>query len=67
VIRLHEVAPADGAPIAHALKPELFAHHYYYGGGPQKRKLQVRLDGLCAANLVRRGPIALCCQSHVTA
>ena len=42
VIRLHEVAPADGAPIAHALKLELFAHQYYYGGGsgPKKHKLQ---------------------------
>ena len=40
VIRLHEIAPADSAPIAHALKLELFARQYYYGGGPQKRKLQ---------------------------
>ena len=40
VIRLHEIAPADGVPIPHALKLELYAHQYYYGGGTGKRKLQ---------------------------
>ena len=39
VIRMHEVAPSDGAPISHALKLELFARQYYYGG-LQKRRLQ---------------------------
>ena len=48
VIRLHEIAPADGAPIDHALKLELFAREYYYGGGSQQRKLQPVTEQLWA-------------------